>query len=598
MRDRLKNVPMQPGVYIYKDSEGRVIYVGKAKLLRNRMRSYFQASEKLEPKVRAMMNRVAGFDFIVTGSEMEALLLEDNLIKAHHPRYNILLRDDKTYPYLKLTVADEFPRLSMVREKKDGVSRYFGPYTDAASLRENLRVLNSIFMLRSCKTFSRRGRPCLNHDIGRCWGPCVGKVSPEDYQELVRDLIAFMEGDYMQLVKSSEMQMKEAAANLEYEKAARLRDQVQSLKRLGEKQQVALATPYNLDLAALVLAPRSALALIFKIRRGKLISKESFWLTRVMEESEAEMMEFLLRSYFTEDHDTIEELLVNHLPANRQLLSEWFKELSGHRVDIRIPVKGEKRRLMEMVENNARLLMEEQLNQDDKRQRVLLQLSQALNLETIPERIECYDVSHLGGTETVASMVVFTHAAPDKKAYRRFKIKQEQNDDYSSLAETLQRRFKEARQGNPNFLPEPDLLVIDGGLGQLHAAQKVLHELGEDVAVISLAKKREEIFLPGQGESLLLPRRDEGLQLLQRLRDEAHRFAISYNRQRRNKKITSSLLDEIPGVGEKRKKALLQHFGSVNKIRAASPKEISSLPGISINLARDILNYLLRQQKS
>lgn len=598
MRDRLKKVPLRPGVYIYKDSEGRVIYVGKAKLLRNRMRSYFQASEKLEPKVRAMMNRVASFDFIVTSNEMEALLLEDNLIKAHHPRYNILFRDDKTYPHLKLTVADEFPRLAMVREKKDGVSRYFGPYTNAGSLRENLRVLSSIFMLRSCKTFSRRERPCLNHDIGRCLGPCVGKVSPEEYQALVRNLITFMEGDYLQLVKSSEMQMKEAAANLEFEKAARLRDQVQSLKRLGEKQQVALATPLNLDLAALITAPRSALALIFKIRRGKLINKDSFWLTRVMEESEAEMMEVLLRGYFAEAHDTAEELLVNHLPANRQLLSEWFKERSGHRVEIRTPLKGEKRRLMEMVENNARLLLEEQLNQEDKKQRVLLDLSRALNLETVPERIECYDVSHLGGTETVASMVVFTHGAPDKKAYRRFKIKQEQNDDYSSLAETLQRRFREARQGNPHFLPEPDLLVIDGGLGQLHAAQRVLDELGEDVAVISLAKKREEIFRPGQGESLILPRRDEGLQLLQRLRDEAHRFAISYNRQRRNKKITSSLLDEIPGVGEKRKKALLQHFGSVNRIRAASPEEISSLPGISLNLARDICDYLQRQPKS
>lgn len=598
MRDRLKKVPLQPGVYIYKDSEGRVIYVGKAKLLRNRMRSYFQASEKLEPKVRAMMNRVASFDFIVTSNEMEALLLEDNLIKAHHPRYNILFRDDKTYPHLKLTVADEFPRLAMVREKKDGVSRYFGPYTNAGSLRENLRVLSSIFMLRSCKTFSRRERPCLNHDIGRCLGPCVGKVSSEEYQALVRNLITFMEGDYLQLVKSSEMQMKEAAANLEFEKAARLRDQVQSLKRLGEKQQVALATPLNLDLAALITAPRSALGLIFKIRRGKLINKDSFWLTRVMEESEAEMMEVLLRGYFAEAHDTAEELLVNHLPANRQLLSEWFKERSGHRVEIRTPLKGEKRRLMEMVENNARLLLEEQLNQEDKKQRVLLDLSRALNLETVPERIECYDVSHLGGTETVASMVVFTHGAPDKKAYRRFKIKQEQNDDYSSLAETLQRRFREARQGNPNFLPEPDLLVIDGGLGQLHAAQRVLDELGEDVAVISLAKKREEIFRPGQGESLILPRRDEGLQLLQRLRDEAHRFAISYNRQRRNKKITSSLLDEIPGVGEKRKKALLQHFGSVNRIRAASPEEISSLPGISLNLARDICDYLQRQPKS
>lgn len=594
MKDRLKNVPLQPGVYIYKDSEGRVIYVGKAKLLRNRMRSYFQASEKLEPKVRAMMNRVATFDFIVTGSEMEALLLEDNLIKAHHPRYNILLRDDKTYPYLKLTVADDFPRLAMVREKKDGVSRYFGPYTDASSLRETMRVLSSIFMLRSCKNFSRRERPCLNHDIGRCFGPCVGKVSAEEYQELVRNLIAFMQGDYLQLVKSSEIQMKEAAANLEFEKAARLRDQVQSLKKLGEKQQVALASPLNLDLAALMNAQRTALALVFKIRRGKLISKDSFWLTRVMEESEAEMMEFLLRSHFAEGDDIAEEILVNHLPDNRQLLGEWFKERSGHRVEIKTPIKGEKRRLMEMVENNARLLMEEQLNQEDKKTRVLLHLSRVLNLETVPERIECYDVSHLGGTETVASMVVFTHAAADKKAYRRFKIKQEQNDDYRSLAETLQRRFQEARQGNLNFLPEPDLLVIDGGLGQLHAVQQVLNELGEDVAVISLAKKKEEIFMPAQGESLILPRRDEGLQLLQRLRDEAHRFAISYNRQRRSKKLTKSLLDEIPGVGEKRKKALLQHFGSVNKIRAASPEELGSLPGISLNLARDICDYLKR----
>lgn len=598
MRDRLRNVPLQPGVYIYKDSEGRVIYVGKAKLLRNRMRSYFQARDKLDPKVKAMMNRVASFDFIVTANEMEALLLEDNLIKAHHPRYNILFRDDKTYPHLKLTIRDEFPRLAMVREKKDGISRYFGPYTNAASLRENLRVLNSIFMLRSCKTFNRRERPCLNHDIGRCLGPCVGKVSSDDYQVLVRNLIAFMEGDYMQMVKSSEMQMKQAAANLEFEKAARLRDQVNSLKKLGEKQQVALAAPLNLDLAALITAPRSALALIFKIRRGKLINKDSFWMTRVMEESEAEMMEVLLRSYLGDGFDAAEELLVNHLPANRQLLSDWFKELCGHRVDIKTPLKGEKRRLMEMVENNARLLMEEQLNQEDKKNRILLNLSQALNLDILPERIECYDVSHLGGTETVASMVVFTNGAPDKKAYRRFKIKQEQNNDYSSLAEALQRRFNEARLGNDSFLPKPDLLVIDGGLGQLHAAQRILDELGEDAAVVSLAKKKEEIFLPGQREPLMLPRRDEGLQLLQRLRDEAHRFAISYNQQRRNSKITSSLLDEIPGVGEKRKKALLRHFGSVNRIRAASPEEISALPGISLNLARDICDYLQRQQKS
>lgn len=598
MKERLKKVPLKPGVYLYKDREGKVLYVGKAKLLRNRMRSYFQASHNLHPKVKALMNRVADFDFIVTGSEMEALLLENNLIKAYQPRYNIHLRDDKTYPYLKLSLGDAYPRLTVAREEKDGISKYYGPYADVGSLRETLRVLNGVFPLRNCKTWGRRERACLNHDIGKCLGPCTGQVSDEEYRGIVNRLMAFMEGDYQDLVKEAEARMREAAARMDYEKAARWRDQVQNIKKLGQKQQVFLEQPLNLDIISMLNSERTALAMIFKIRQGRLISKESFWLTRVMDEGEDELMEFLLRAHYEKTTD-LGEILVSHLPCNHQLLVNWLKELAGRRVEIKSPRKGEKKRLLEMVESNARLLLEERLSQEDKRKKTLRNLSASLELEIVPERIECFDISHMGGSETVGSMVVFTNAVPDKKAYRRFKLSQEQNDDYLSLAEVLKRRFEEARQGNPHFLPQPDLLVIDGGLGQLHAAQQVLYSMEIDICLISLAKKKEEIFIPGRDNSIILPRRDEGLQLLQQLRDEAHRFAISYNRQRRSRKLTQSALDDIPGVGTQRKKALLQHFGSLNRIRAASPEEIAAaVPGISLKLAGEISIFLHRPEKT
>ncbi|HWP95373.1 MAG TPA: excinuclease ABC subunit UvrC [Syntrophomonadaceae bacterium] len=596
MKERLKTVPMQPGVYLYKDSDGRVIYVGKAKLLRNRMRSYFQASHTLHPKVRAMMNRVAEFDFIVTASEMEALLLENNLIKAYQPRYNIDLRDDKTYPYLKITIAEEFPRILVVREDKDGRSRYFGPYTEAGALRETVRVLTNIFPLRTCKNLVRRERPCLNRDLGRCLAPCTGCVDQVDYRQMVDEIVSFMEGNYQDLLTSKQSEMQEAAADLEFEKAARLRDQIESIRKLGQKQKVDLEHPYDMDLVAILAEEKAALGLLFKIRAGKLISKDSFWLTRAMEEPEPDLMEFLFKRYYDNQDDVPPEILVNILPSSHLLIGDWLRGNNGRKVAIKVPVKGEKRRLMDMVENNARVLLQERFTGEQARERILVHLSQVLDLEIIPQRIECYDVSHLAGQETVASMVVFTGGLADKKAYRRFKIMVEKNNDYDALAETLQRRLLEARQGNPNFLPEPDLLVIDGGVGQLHAVLAVLDKMGMEIPTISLAKKREEIYRPGQAEPLLLPRRDEGLKLLQRLRDEAHRFAISYNRQRRNKKLTSSLLDQIPGVGAKRKKVLLQHFGSVAALRQASPQEITAVSGISTRLAQEICDYFGKEK--
>lgn len=591
LKARLKNVPLQPGVYMYKDQSGQVIYVGKAKALRNRMRSYFQSSEHLHPKVRAMMARVDDFDFIVTNTEVEALILENNLIKAYQPRYNIDLRDDKTYPYLKISIADPYPRVYITREKRDGVSRYFGPYTDVSSLKETLRLLTTLFPLRTCKTLRPAHRPCLNRDLKKCLAPCTGEVSVEDYRQMVEQIIAFLEGDSREMLQAKEVEMKAAAADLEFEKAARLRDQINAIHKIGETQKVHLQSPWNLDLVGIIVGEKDSLALVFKIRNGKIIAKDTIWLNRPTGQEEAELMGQFLRRYYTDNTDIPRELVVNTLPAEQELLEEWLQGVTGHRVSIKVPQRGDKRSLLEMIMENANLLWKERYEKDARQQAVLVHLSKVLKLPVVPTRIECYDISHLGGQETVASMVVFTDGVPDSSAYRRFKMKQDQNDDFASLRETLRRRFLQAQQQNPAFLPEPDLIVIDGGLGQVNAVQMILVDLGVDIPLISLAKKNEEIYQPQRSEPLVLPRRDEGLRLLQRLRDEAHRFAVEYNRQRRTRRMTSSALDHIEGVGPQRRRALLKQFGSVNGIREASLKELAAVPSMNQSVARRVYEY-------
>lgn len=591
LKERLKKVPLQPGVYLYKDKEGQVIYVGKAKALRHRMRSYFQSADRLHPKVRAMMNRVDDFDFIVTNSEVEALILENNLIKAYQPRYNIQLRDDKTYPYLKISIGEPFPRVYITREKRDGVSRYFGPYTDVTSLKETLRLLTSLFPLRTCKTLRPAHRPCLNRDLKKCLAPCSGQVAEESYRQMVEQIIAFMEGDSRELLQIKEAQMQAASRNLEFESAARLRDQIQAIRKIGETQKVHLESPWNLDLVGIIVGERDSLVLVFKIRAGKIIAKDTLWLNRPTGEDEGELMQHFLRQYYTENNDIPGEFLVSTLPSEAGLMEEWLRSITGHRVSIKVPQRGDKRRLLEMIMENAHLLWQERYEKDARQQEILVQLGRVLELEVIPHRLECYDISHLGGQETVASMVVFTGGVPDGSAYRRFKMKQDQNDDFASLRETLRRRFLQAREQNPAFLPEPDLIVIDGGLGQVNAVQGVLDELGVEIPLISLAKKNEEIYRPHRGEPLVLPRRDEGLRLLQRLRDEAHRFAVEYNRQRRTRRMTSSALDHIEGVGPQRRRALLKYFGSVNHIREATMQELGAVPGINQSVARSIYEY-------
>lgn len=590
MKDRLKNVPLQPGVYLYKDKEGRVIYVGKARVLRNRLRSYFQAPAGLHPKVRAMMARVAEFDYIVTGTEVEALILENNLIKSYMPRYNIDLRDDKSYPYLKIT-AEKFPRVCIVREKKDKVSRYFGPYTDAGSLRETIRLITGIFPLRTCKSMKSSQRACLNYDLGKCLAPCHGGISVEEYDRLVAGIIDFLEGNIQELSTRLSAEMSQAAQVMEFEKAARLRDQLSAIKVLDEKQKVNLERPYDLDIVGMTGGEQDRLVLVFRLRGGKIVAKDTFWLKRAIAEEEGEVLEFFLKQFYAENSDIPGEILVSQMPAEEDLLHAWLQSVAGRRLKIWIPRRGEKSRLLAMVMENARLLWEEKMLADDHYQQMLVKLASSLNLEVVPVRIEGYDISHLGGEETVASMVVATAGKPDRKAYRRFKMKTAQNNDYASLSEALQRRFSEARQGNPAFLPEPDLILIDGGLGQVNAAQMMLNELGLDIPVFGLAKKREELFRPGVGEALVLSRRNEGLKLLQRIRDEAHRFAVGYNRQRRSKKLSQSALDDISGVGAKRKQALLAHFGSVAKIKSASREEIMQVPGLSQAISNHIYAY-------
>jgi len=591
LRERLKHVPLQPGVYLFKDQEGRVIYVGKAKILRNRLRSYFQSPEHLLPKVKAMMMRVADFDYVISSSEVEALILENNLIKAYQPRYNILLRDDKTYPYIKIS-AEKYPRISIVRESKDKVSRYYGPYTEVGNVKETLKLLNNIFPLRTCKNLKEQTRPCLNYDLGKCLGPCTGQVSEVDYRLMVAGMVDFLEGRSQDLMALKEAEMHAAAANLEFEKAARLRDQMKAIKALDARQQVIFDHPYFIDAIAMVTGEKENLALVFKIRNGQITAKDTYWLKQAIEEEKGEVMDFFLKYYYGESHDIPGIILLNEPPAEQQLLENWLKESSGKSVRMSIPSRGEKRHIMDMVAENARLLWEEKTQQDLKARKILQHLAEKLGLELIPERIECFDISHLAGEETVGSMVVFTSGREDRKSYRRFKISRNQNDDFASLREVLERRFTEARQGNPAFLPEPDLLLIDGGLGQVNAVQHVLQQMGQETAVIGLAKKNEEIFYPGRGEPIRLSRRDEGLMLLQRLRDEAHRFAITYNRQRREKKVRRSVLDEIPGIGPQRKKALLQKFGSVARLKQAGLDDIKAVPGMNSSAAQKVYDYI------
>ncbi len=606
-KEELGLIPKTPGVYLMKNKEEKVIYVGKAVSLRQRVQSYFRPSSNLSPRIARMVEQVAWIDFITTSSEVEALALECNLIKEHRPKYNVRLRDDKQYPWLKLTWQEDFPRIYIVRRPQKDGARYYGPFTEIGGLKELFRLFRRLFPIRTCKKALKEGetrRPCLNFHIGRCLGPCSGKVDPGQYRQVIREFCYLMEGHSEELEAALYREMEETAKRREYEKAALARDKLRALHKITEQQVVVSPTLKNRDVFGLVAKEEGGLVQLLQIRRGKLIGKESFFFSaEVCAEPEEFFRSFLLQ-YYDEQSYIPKEIIIPFPLSDGEAIEKWLEAQSGQRIYLINPKRGEKAQLLRMAEKNASILLDREISQrrieKEKAEMVLESLSKILSLPKIPRRLEAFDISHLQGEEPVAAMVVFEQGRPCPEAYRRFKIHGVTgNDDYASLKEAVRRRFKrgikeeEERQLNPGFLPFPDLLIIDGGKGQLNAVKEVLEELGFlELPLISLAEKEEEIFLLGKPNPLRLDREDQALHLLQHIRDEAHRFALTYHRTLREKKVSVSALDRIKGIGPKRKKALLNKFGSIKKIREASMEELLLVEGMTKTAAQAVLEGL------
>ena len=606
-KENLEALPSKPGVYLMLDRKGKVIYVGKAASLRPRVRSYFQPSAALSPRVSRMVEQVQRVDFITTASEVEALALECNLIKEHRPKYNVKLRDDKQYPWLKVTVQETFPRVYIVRSPQKDGARYFGPYTNPGALREIFRLMRKVFPIRVCKkklTGAEHERPCLNYHIGRCPAPCAGKVTSGEYRAVIQELIVFLEGKTEKLSHALTQRMSEAAKKQEYEKAGVYRDKLQALGRVLERQTVVSAKAEDRDVLGWAHGQNNTVIQVLQIRQGRLIAKKDFFFPAGVSEEKEEMLRAFLLQYYYEQDWIPREILLPFVPREQEALLAWLREKSKHAVYLLNPRRGEKYRLLKMAQENAgtRLQQETERQQRKKAQeeRALGRLKELLSLPQRPYRIEAFDVSNLQGNEAVTSMVVFESGRPRKDAYRRFKIRGITGiNDPAMLGEAVKRRFtrglkeQQEKGEGKGFAVFPDLLLVDGGKGQLQAACKVLADLGlPEQPVAGLAEENEEIFLPGRREPVRLPPEDEALRLLEHARDEAHRFAVTYHRSLRKKKFTGSALDRIKGIGPRRKKALLARFGSVRKIKEAGLEELMSVEGITENLARAILEEL------
>ena len=588
LEEKLKTLPESSGVYIMKDAAGKIIYVGKAIILKNRVRQYFQKNKNHSPKVRAMVAKIVDFETIVTASEVEALILECNLIKKHRPRYNICLKDDKSYPYLKLTLAEKFPRVFVTRRiEKDG-SKYFGPYTNSFAVKESLELLRKLFPLRTCKNFP--ARPCLEFHIGRCLAPCVNKISAENYSYLVKAVEKFLEGHTAEVEKDLQAKMTAAAEDLNFEMAAKFRDVLLSVKKISEKQKI-VTDAGNLDAVGLARLNSEVCAQIFFIRDGKVSGRESFLLSGAADESDEKSVAEFLKQYYSSTKIAAEEILLPlELPdEDLKILSEWLN------VKIISPKRGVKFSLVEMANENAKKFLEEKaaraVLKNAQTVGAVVELQKYLNLPHLPRRMECFDISHFQGAETVASMVVFENGTPDKKSYRRFKIRSTEGkpDDFLSMREVTERRY-----GKGENLP--DLIVIDGGIGQLNSALEIIRGLGLTVPVVGLAKQFELIFVEGKSEPVELPRGSQSLYLMQRIRDEAHRFAITYHRKLRRKRNLKSELDNISGIGEKRRADLFKKFGSIQKIKSATLEELLTVPSMNKAAAEALQRFFALAQ--
>lgn len=604
-RDRLAKLPTSPGVYLFRDERGQVLYVGKAKSLRPRVRSYFQREADLSAKNRELMKLVDDLETIVVGSESEALILEANLIKEHRPRFNILMRDDKKYPYIKVTVREPFPRVFVTRRVTNDGSRYFGPYTTVGPMRQALELIKRLHTVRSCRyNLPKEGpeRACLDYHIGRCKAPCVGLQSEPDYRSMIDEIIRILEGETEALRADIETRMREASAALDFERAANLRDVVTGLDALARQQRVHKAQGGSFDVVAIARDGELGAGVVLKVRSGLLLGRTSQRFAEILNESDADLLASLVSRHYLSGGEAVSVDLPQHvlLPCDfqdRPLLAEILSDQSGRVVQVGVPQRGEKRRLVELAEQNARHVLEDRVTAlayaSDRAEEALFSLQDELDLKVVPRLMVCFDISHIQGSDTVGSAVVFENGEPKRALYRHMKVKGAWgNDDFRSMAEVVGRYFRRCRDEGR---PIPDLAVIDGGKGQLSASVEALDALGlKDVAVISLAKREEEVFLPGRSAPVMLDRRNRALHLLQRIRDEAHRFAVAYNRKLRNKRTIRSDLGDIPGVGPKRQTVLLRRFGSLKGVKEATRDEIARVPGFSEALASRILTYLGR----
>ena len=657
----LHSLPHKPGIYLMKDADGTILYVGKAISLFNRVRSYFQESTDLSPKNRSMVAKIDDIEYVVVKNEVEALVLESNYIKQYRPKYNVLMRDDKSYPYIKVALTEDFPRVYRVRSFHRDGNRYFGPYTNSGAVDATLDLLNKLFAFRTCRydasawAAPRNGngdnfkqkllpRPCTQYYIHRCIAPCVAYATREEYDAVIKQVILFLEGKHDEVVKTLQANMQEAAENLNFEEAARIRDRIQAVERVLEKQRVISTEGQDdQDVVALSDSDDETCAMVFFFRNGKLVGREFFILQGTRESSPGEVMTSFLQQFYESSPHIPPEIVVEVEPDDREVIQAWMREKRGGAVNFTVPKRGDKVRLVEMVKQNAHEVLEQQrikwLTDSQKTQMALEELQNALNLAAPPQRIECYDISNTQGTNSVGAMVVFVAGRPKNSEYRRFKIKTvEGPNDFASHQEVLRRRFRHvprALRDAPDIqetdnleqlneteqelvetaetteipgteeTPEtqldhnwamPDLIIIDGGKGQLSAAMEVLQELHVDVPTVGLAKENEEIFIPGSPDPIILPRSSQSLYMVQRIRDEAHRFGITYHRKLRSDRTFKSVLDEIPGIGPKRKQALMKHFGSIKAISAASLEDLAALDGMTRDAAEKVKEYIGNMQ--
>jgi len=599
---------------LFKDEKGEVLYVGKAASLRNRVRSYFRSSRGLGRRIQRMAERVADLEYIVTDSPVEALILESNLIKQHRPRYNVRFRDDKQYPYLKVTVNEDFPRVLVVRRMKKDGARYFGPYTNSGAMHQTVDAARRLFPYRSCRSLEGKSRPCLNYHIRRCLAPCQGYPTREEYREMINRLCRFLEGRYEEVLKELEREMERAAQNMEFERAAELRDRIQAVKKVVEKQKIVSRSMEDYDLVACARDEEDTCVQVFFVRDGKLMGREHHFLPGTEDLPTSGVLTAFVKQYYENSGLIPRRVLVPETLEEQEDIEVWLARRRSGPVQIHEPKRGDKRRLLQMAKENARLLLAERQaarNREANRwERAARQLKEGLELTGPPRRIECYDISNLQGRHAVGSMVVFEEGMPKKEDYRRFRIRRAGGpDDYGMMREVLYRRFSHGLReraenqekkgegpspaGRDRFSRFPDLVLVDGGKGQLGAALEVLQQLGlVHIRAAALAKEHEHLYVEGKPGPVVLPKGSDALNLVRRIRDEAHRFAVTYHRNLREKGAVASVLDDIPGVGEKRKQVILQHFGSLRKIQQATVEELAGLPGMNHRVAEAVKEHL------